>query len=131
MKKFFLPLLFAGFLFTNCLDDTADSGAQEIAEAIVVAQFTYSDTDEPVIEEVFAFSVDTEATENPILLGEETTDNQGVIETGVASDTEEVITRIIFSYEDENQEIQSIEEDVNLELRFEEPLDTAELEFEI
>jgi len=131
MKKLFIPLLFTGLLLAGCLDDTSDPGIEEIAEATVIAEFTYAETGDPVSEEVFVFSVETENTATPILLGEEPTDVNGVIETGVASETQEVITRIIFTYEDENLDVLSVEEDVNLELRFEEPLDSVELEFEI
>ncbi len=131
MKKLFLPLLFTGLVLTGCLDDTSDPGINEIAEATVVAKFSYAETGDPVSEEVFVFSVETENTPNPVLLGEEPTDMNGIIETGVASETQEVITRIIFTYEDENNEVQNVEEDVNLELRFEEPFESVELVFEI
>jgi hypothetical protein len=131
MKKLFIPLIFTGLLLTGCLDETTDPEIEEIAEATVIAEFTYAETGDPVSEESFVFSVETEDTTGPILLGEEVTNSEGVIETGVTSTTPEVITRIIFTYEDENLEVQSVEEDVILELRFEEPFDSAELAFDI
>lgn len=63
--------------------------------------------------------------------GSVTTDVNGAIEAIISHSTETMITTLIFTLGvDEDAEI-TVQEYVNLELRVEEPLDRANLEFEI
>jgi hypothetical protein len=127
--KNLLPVILISLLITAC--DLNDTAPPQQGQAVINAEFIDAETEEPVTDIVFIFAVETANTDGIIPIDEVTPDEDGRIETGIIGEPEDTITRIIFEYEDEEQEVQSLDESVNLEIRTEEPFDEVNLVFEL
>jgi hypothetical protein len=127
--KNLLPVILISLLITAC--DLNDTEPPQQGQAVINAEFIDAETEEPVTDIVFIFAVETANTDGIIPIDEVTPDEDGRIETGIIGEPEDTITRIIFEYEDEEQEVQSLDESVNLEIRTEEPFDEVNLVFEL
>lgn len=103
----------------------------ETPSAIIEVRFINAEDGSPVADTDVLISVVFEGEDRIEDQGSVTTDVNGAIEAIISHSTETMITTLIFTLEiDEDAEI-TVQEDVNLELRTEEPLDRANLEFEI
>jgi len=129
MKKLLLPVIFISLLITAC--DLNDTDPPQQGQALIIAEFIYAETEEPVTDIEFIFAVESANTDGILPIDAVIPDEDGRVETGIIGEPEDTITRIIFEYEDEEQEVQSLNESVNLEIRTEEPFDQVDLVFEL
>ncbi len=129
MKKLLLPVIFISLLLTAC--DLNDTQPPAQGQALINAEFIDAETEEPVTDIEFVFAVETANTDGVLPIDAVVPDENGLVETGIVGEPEDTITRIIFQYEDEEQEVHELEESVNLEIRTEEPFDQVDLVFEL
>lgn len=127
--KLLLPVILISLLITAC--DLNDTAPPQQGQALINAEFIDAETEEPVTDIEFVFAVETANTDGILPIDAVTPDEDGRVETGIIGEPEDTITRIIFEYEDEEQEVQSLNESVNLEIRTEEPFDQVDLVFEL
>lgn len=117
-----------GFLVTGC--GFGQEEVDPIAQALIDIEFTDSESGDPVVDapvEVSAiFSGETEA----VPQGEVPTGINGEIEGAISNPEEVAISQLIFVITVDDQEY-TFEEDVNLELRTQEPFDSVEFSFQV
>lgn len=133
MKKLFLPLLITFFIVAGCLDESAPP-EQNFAIGIVHAEFIEideSETSQPIANTEMNLYVNVEGENENIPVAQQIlSDENGIVETDIAAGEELTITNIIFEFV-LNDEVQTVEEQVSLELTFEEPYDDVSLVFEV
>jgi hypothetical protein len=130
MKKITLLLIPALLLFlSSCLDEQELDPVQN-ALAEIEATFTDADTGAPLSDYEFFMIIEIEEFSQPVDIGLLATDASGFAAIPIEGPSEDTITKIIFEYE-VGPEIRTIEEEVNLQLRFEEPINSVSLEFEV
>ena len=130
MKKAFL-LITSLFLLTltSCLDEQETQQAMESSAEIEVT-FINEETEEPVPNLTVLMFVEADAFTGAAGIGEFDTDEFGYFSTPIFGFAEDTITRIIFEYS-VGSEVRSVDEEVNLALSFEEPVNSVSLELEI
>jgi hypothetical protein len=130
--KFKIPLSLSFYilLFSTCTIQEVDNGLA-VFEGIVVAEFMDSETGEPVTGKRWLLSVVQEnfADEQPVSIGVSTTDEEGMITRSVHVPVSNNVIKVIFTSEDEEE--LTVEQEVELELRLEEPFDSVHLQFSI
>lgn len=130
IKRIFLPFALLLFLFAGCMDQT-EPEMTDFATGIIEAEFLDAENQEPVTDQDFNLSLVAEGTDQPVPIGIFTSDDDGMIEAEIVGEEELTVVQAIIEYVDENEELQTIEEDTSLELRFEEPFETVNFTFEI
>lgn len=130
MKKILFTVLpIALLLFTACLDEQESQVADE-ATAEIEATFEDAATGEVLADFDFFMMLEISGFSQPANFGEFTTDASGFFSSPVFSLTEDLITGVIVEYE-VNGEIRSVEKEVELQLSFQDPINSVSLEFEI
>lgn len=129
MKKLTLSVTVILFLFMSCVGDSTPD-EPEFATGIVEAEFTDAESEEPLVNQEFNLLLATEDSEDTPI-GTFSSNEDGMVEAEVVGQEEVTVVRAVFEYLDENEEVQTVEEDISLELRYEEPFDTVSLSFEI
>lgn len=130
MKKLSIHFILLLFFFMGCLGDTSPE-EPTFATGNIEAEFIDAESGEPLVNQEFNLLLAPEDSEQNIPIGVFVSNEDGIIETEIAGQEEMTVVRAIFEYLDENEELQTIEEDISLELRYEEPFDTVSLSFEI
>ncbi len=129
IKKLFIPVSLIFFLFAGC--NGTETEVPEFSTGIIEVEFLDAEDQEPVTGQDFNLSLVAEGSEQAVQIGVFTSDDDGMIEAEIVGQEELTVEQAIIEYIDENEELQTIEEDISLELRFEEPFDTVSLSFEI
>jgi hypothetical protein len=131
MKKFLLLLITTiALLFTACLDEQ-EAEQQEDAVAEIEATFSDAATGEPLSNFDVFLIIEVEEFDQPVDIAPFETDATGFLSTPIFGPSEDTITTIIFEYEVAG-EIRSVQEDdVDLQLRFQEPVNSVSLDFEV
>jgi hypothetical protein len=130
MKRFILLLIPAILLlFSSCLDEQQQEQQQD-ATAEIEATFSDADTGEPLSNFQVLLIIEVDRFEQSIDIDLFETDVSGFIATPIFSQEEDTITNIMFEYEVAG-EIRSVDEDVELQLRYNEPFDSVSLDFEV
>lgn len=115
-------------LLTGCgLDSNIE---QNTAVGIISAQFTDAETGNAIAETEVFVSAAFEGQNELIEQGSITTDTNGEFEANITSFEETQITLLQFTFSVDNNEI-VLEENVNLNLTYEEPTDRVDLSFEV
>ncbi len=125
----YITILLAITFINSCTEDITTPPIAT-AEAIVIAEMINSETGDPVSYQNFLVSIMIDSWDEPISHGVAQTDEEGVLEKTLVSVIEEKGTRIIFTYGPQNDR-QSVSKEIEFELKFDEPLDTLNLQFEI
>lgn len=128
-KIFLLPILFF-FLTTACLDEQEAQVPDEAAGEIEII-LSDAASGQPLGDFEFFILLEITGFSQPATINQPfETDASGFMATPIYSLTEDHITGIIVEY-DVNGETRSAEQDVDLELRFEEPFNSVSVEFEL
>jgi hypothetical protein len=129
--KFKIPLFLSLciLVFTTCTTQEVDNGLA-VFEGIVVAEFIDSETETPVAGKNFVVSVVLENVDEPVPAGVSQTDENGQLEKIIRDLTPEKVIKVMFSFEVE-EESRTVEQEVELELRLEEPFDSVYMQFSI
>lgn len=134
MKNLFYSTLFVSILLVGCLDDPQSPPEENVAVGTVIAEFVDAETTQPLEGEPFSVSLFFDSVGDYLFVdGIRETDENGLLEIQlqIQSDQQEMVSAINFGYEGTNLDIDEITEDIDLELRFEEPFDEAEVFIEI
>lgn len=129
MNRFLLSALFIILFLPGCFGGT-DDDPQQFATALINVELLYAETDEPIAGEPFFVQVREEGRDQWADISEYTSDDNGLIEIHISSTTETKLTRIRIQYL-LKEEINHIDEDLDLELKYEEPFDEANLQIRI
>lgn len=129
MKKLIFAGLVSIFMLNGCLDDNSGE-PQQFSNALITVEFLHTENEEPITDEAFFVQLREEGNTNPVDIGEYISDENGIIEVELSSTVETNIDQIIIQYTVENEpEPQFIEEDIELELRYNQPFDELDLQF--
>jgi 5-hydroxyisourate hydrolase-like protein (transthyretin family) len=123
-------LFSAMLLFTVTGCNLGSDTDQEIATAIISAEFIDAESGEAISEVSVLVAALFEGAEEPADQGTVDTDEEGKFEVTISNLQELTITMLQFTFEYEDETV-VIEEEVELNLTFEEPFDKVELSFEV
>jgi len=132
MKNLFLPLLITLFLVSGCLDESAPP-EQNFAVGIIQAEFieiTEAESPQPIANTEMDLFVNIEGETEDIFAAPVMTDENGFIETDLQGGDEFTITNVIFVF-NLNGEVKTVEEQVSLQLSFDEPYEEVSLVIEV
>ncbi len=130
MKKLSVYFILLLFFSTGCLGDNSPE-EPNFTTGIIEAEFVDAESGNPLINQDLNLLLAIEEEQQNIPIGVYTTDGDGSVEAEIVGQEEVTIVRAVFEYLDENEEMQTLEEDISLELRYEEPYDSVSLSFEI
>jgi hypothetical protein len=129
MKKLILASLISILMLNGCLDSNSGE-PQQFSNALITIEFLHTENEEPITDEAFFVQLRETGTTSPVDIGEYISNENGIIEVELSSTVETSINQIIIQYTVENEpEPQFIEEDIELELRYNQPFDELDLQF--
>lgn len=130
MKNLSIPFFVLLFFFIGCLEDPS-TVEPAFAEGKIEAEFLDAESGEPFTSQEFSLWLAAEDSEQNIPIGVFMSNEVGVVEADIVGEEEVTLVKAVFEFLDGNEEVQTVEEDISLELRFEEPFDTVSLSFEV
>jgi hypothetical protein len=122
-----LPLLL--LLFSACLDSAPSEGPAE-ATGEFEARLLDAETGEPLENFSCILYLRVSGFPNPTTFGQFETDASGWVSSDIFSLNEDIVTGIIVEYE-VNGEIRSAEREMELRLRYNPPINSISIEFEL
>lgn len=129
MKRLIFAGLVAIFLLNGCLDSNSGE-PQQFSNALITVEFLHTENEEPITDESFFVQLRETGTASPVDIGEYISDENGMIEVELSSTVETSIDQIIIQYTVEDEpEPQFIEEDIELQLKYNQPFDELDLQF--
>jgi len=127
--KYLTLIIIAIISISGCTEDITTPPIAT-AEAIVIAEMINSETGDPVSYQNFLVSFMIDSEDEAVSHGVAQTNEEGILETTLIDVVEQKGTEIIFTYGPENDR-QSVSKEIEFDLKFDEPLDTLNLKFEI
>lgn len=113
-------------LMNGCMNDSTGN-TQQFSNALISVEFLHTENDEPIIDELFFVQLRETGTTDPVDIGEYTSDENGRIEVELSSTIETSINLIRIQYM-LNGEVEIIDEEIDLELRYTQPFDEENLQ---
>ncbi|TVR31508.1 MAG: hypothetical protein EA390_06385 [Balneolaceae bacterium] len=131
LNKTLTSLLLTGALLFFTFGCDLDSNIEETtATATIMAEFIEAETGEPIAAVNVLVLAAFDGSDNLIEQGVIQTDENGSFESPISSLQETTITLLEFNL-DIDGEVYTVQQEVELDLRFEEPFDSVDLSFEI
>lgn len=128
MKKKISVLIFSSILMAGCLGDS--NSPNTFAIGSVDAEFREIESGDPVTGQTFNVQVEPQDSEEVFDFGDQVTDEDGFLRTDIYGQMETTVNKITYRYV-LNGDTVSVSEDIELNIKFEEPLETVSLEFDI
>lgn len=129
MNRVILPAILSILFLQGCFGGT-ESDSREFASAIINIELLYAETDEPIAGEPIFVQVREEGQNQWIDISEYTSDDSGKIEVNISSTSETKLTHIRIQYQAED-EIDHIDEDLDISLKFDEPYEEVNIQIRI
>jgi hypothetical protein len=116
-------------LFTACLDNGGSEGAQDAVAEIDVTLYDEA-TGSPLSNFEVLLLFEVQGVAQPVTFQEFETDEAGFFSSEIFSLTQDRITKAIIEYE-VGTEVRSAEKEIDLQLRFEQPYNSASIEMQL
>ena len=131
MKYINVSILFFALLFTGCLEDFGAED-EEQSKGYIEIQILDEESGEPLTGMEFFLYIQVAGEEEEYPMGGYETDDEGSFSSEISGVREGTVEGIkLLEYQNESGEIESVEKEINLELRFEKPYDSTGVTVEI
>ena len=130
MKYIHASILLFALLFIGCLEEFGPEN-EEQSKGYIEFQILDEESGEPLTGMEFLLYIQVAGEEEEYPMGGYETDDEGSFSSEISGVREGTVESIKLDYQNQSGGIESVEKEINLELRFEEPFDSISVKIEI